>query len=130
MAFDMRIRCARARRANRAAIVEPFEKSMQEPAAAARLLNCDYIFLAADSMSARLLVNAIVHQYLVSGVQIGSKVTVDTDDGAVTNVHVAVRPVTPESGCLWCNRLINMLRQVEHVFRNACSSFRASPNKA
>jgi hypothetical protein len=51
--------------------------------------------------------NAIVHQYLIPGVQIGSKVTTDAYSGTVINVHTTVRPVTPESGCLWCNRIIN-----------------------
>ena len=42
-------------------------------------MDCDYLFLAADTMRARLLFNAIVHQYLVPGVQVGAKV--HEDDG-------------------------------------------------
>jgi hypothetical protein len=48
-----------------------------------------------------------VHQYLIPGVQVGAKVRVDQETGAVIDVHSIARPVTPDSGCLWCNGLIN-----------------------
>ena len=41
------------------------------------LTACDYLFLAADSMRARLVFNSIVHQYLIPGVQLGSKIRSD-----------------------------------------------------
>ena len=94
-------------RANRSATMVTHETDMLDPEATASLLSCEYIFLAADSMRARLLFNAIAHQYLIPGVQIGSKVTIEKSSGDVTNVHAVVRPVLPESGCLWCNRIIN-----------------------
>lgn len=74
---------------------------------AAAILDCDYIFLAADSMQARLVFNAIVHQYLIPGVQVGAKVQVNPVDGSVIDVFSVVRPVIPGSGCLWCNELIS-----------------------
>lgn len=74
---------------------------------AAALLDCDYIFLAADSMQARLVFNAIVHQYLIPGVQVGAKVQVNPVTGSVIDVFSVVRPVIPGSGCLWCNELIS-----------------------
>lgn len=43
---------------------------------ALQLKDADYIFLCADSMQSRLVFNALVHQFLVPGVQIGSKVSV------------------------------------------------------
>ena len=46
------------------------------------LTACDYLFLAADSMRARLVVNAIIHQYLIPGVQLGSKIRPDATGGA------------------------------------------------
>jgi len=73
---------------------------------ARQFLDCDYLFLAADSMQARFLFNAIVHQYLIPGTQIGAKVEVDSRSGALLQVLSAYRPVTPDSGCLWCNGLI------------------------
>ena len=94
-------------RANKHAHVEAVFGNVLDPEIANRLLDCDYIFLAADSMRARLLFNAIVHQYLIPGVQLGSKVPVDKDTGVVGDIFSVVRPVTPDSGCLWCNQLIN-----------------------
>ncbi len=94
------------REANPTARVDVIDKNVLDPQAAAALLECDYIFLAADEMRARLLVNAIVHQYLIPGVQIGSKVSV-AGNGDLTDVFSVVRPMRPSLNCLWCNQLIN-----------------------
>jgi molybdopterin/thiamine biosynthesis adenylyltransferase len=67
----------------------------------------DCIFLAADTNQARLVFNALVHQYLIPGYQIGAKVPIDPETGEVGAVFTVVRPVTPTSGCLWCNGLIS-----------------------
>jgi hypothetical protein len=75
-------------------------------AAARELIGCDFVFLAADSMRARLVFNAVVHQYLIPGVQLGSKIRADRD-GALLDVMSANRPVRPGDGCLWCNQLID-----------------------
>lgn len=74
---------------------------------ASKLLDCDYLFLAADSMRARLLFNGIVHQYLVPGAQVGAKVRVDAATGDIIDVFTVNRPVMPDYGCLWCNQLIS-----------------------
>jgi hypothetical protein len=83
---------------------------VREPAVAARVLHCDYLFLAANSDQARLLFNAIVHQYLIPGAQVGAKVQVDPGDGRVVAVHSIVRTVFPGRGCLWCNQVISPAR--------------------
>lgn len=70
------------------------------------LIDADYVFLAADSMQARLVFNALVHQYLIPGVQVGAKAQVDPDTGNILDLFVAVRPLIPGVGCLWCNGLI------------------------
>jgi ThiF family len=70
------------------------------------LISCDYLFLAADSMRARLVFNALVHQYLIPGVQLGSKIRSDSA-GTLVEVMSANRPVRPGHGCLWCNQLID-----------------------
>jgi hypothetical protein len=57
-------------------------------------------------MRARLVFNAIVHQYLIPGVQLGSKIRPDTD-GALIEVMSGNRPVRPGCGCLLCNQLID-----------------------
>jgi hypothetical protein len=95
------------RRANQAAKIERVFGSVVAPENAARLLDCDFIFLAADQMSARLVFNAVVHQYLIPGVQIGARVLADFEAGEVTDVFAVSRPVGPDSGCLWCNGLID-----------------------
>ena len=73
---------------------------------AQRLLGCDFIFLATDTITSRLVFNAIVHRYLIPGVQIGAKVDVG-QAGDISQVYVAVRPVTPDHGCLDCNSMID-----------------------
>ena len=95
------------RRANRSAKIRVVMRDVTEAASAAALLDCDYLFLAADTMRARLVFNQIVQQYFIPGAQIGSKVSTDPVNGAVTAVFSMVRPVTPDSGCLWCNQVIN-----------------------
>lgn len=73
--------------------------------AASELKSCDYIFLCADSMRARLLVNAVSHQYFVPVVQLGAKIVTD-DRGVLVDAMSAVRAVRPGEGCLWCNGFI------------------------
>src|SRR5208283_4697698 len=46
------------------------------------------------------------HQYLIPGVQLGSKIRSD-GKGALMEVMSANRPVRPGYGCLWCNQLID-----------------------
>lgn len=98
-----------ARRVAMSAIPAPAVEVLLGDVAAddvARLLRtCDYIFLAADSMRARLVFNALVHQYLIPGVQLGAKV--DTPKGESARAWSAIRPVRPGRGCLWCNGLID-----------------------
>lgn len=94
------------RQANPAARIQIIDRNVLDPEAARALLDCDYIFLAADEMRARLLINAIVHQYLIPSVQIGSKVSVGKG-GELIDVFSVVRPLRPGLNCLWCNQLIN-----------------------
>jgi molybdopterin/thiamine biosynthesis adenylyltransferase len=97
------------RRANPSASIVALNSTFLEPKVAKRFVDCDYIFLAADTMGARLLFNAIVHQYGVPGVQVGAKIPV-TSSGEVGDVFCVARKVTPGYGCLWCNGLINASR--------------------
>ena len=57
-------------------------------------------------MRARLVVNAMVHQYLIPGVQLGAKVSAAAD-GTMLDVFSVNRPLRPGLGCLWCNGLID-----------------------
>jgi hypothetical protein len=86
--------------------VEAIRDDFLNPDVARRFVGCDYLFLAADSMRCRLLYNAICHQYLIPGAQVGSKVTIDKATGKLLTVFSVVRPVRLDGGCLWCNGLI------------------------
>ncbi|MCQ9163106.1 ThiF family adenylyltransferase [Arthrobacter sp. STN4] len=83
-----------------------YQQSVTDASMCAELKDCDYLFLAADSMQARLVFNALVHQYLIPGVQMGVKAQVDGKTGDVLDLFAIVRPVIPGVGCLWCNGLI------------------------
>lgn len=103
------------RRANGRAIVERIDGDIADNNVALRFIDCDYLFLAADTMRARLVFNAIVHQYLIPGAQVGAKVTVNKLTGAVEDVFSVYRPVLPGFGCLWCNELISPARLQEEA---------------
>jgi len=64
---------------------------------------------------ARQSFNALVHQYLIPGAQVGAKVTVDKDTGEILDVFSVYRPVMHGSGCLWCNGLISPARLQEEA---------------
>ena len=94
------------RRANRKARVHAITSDIVEPGVAAELVDCDFVFLAADTMRARNVFNALVHQYLIPGVQVGAKIVSDRT-GRVDDVYAVTRLVTPDSGCLHCTGFIN-----------------------
>jgi len=94
---------------NEAADIQLITDDIAKESVAKVLTSCDYLFLAADSMRARLVFNAIVHQYLIPGVQLGSKIRPGAE-GELHEVMSANRPVRPGRGCLWCNQLIDSSR--------------------
>jgi hypothetical protein len=99
-----------ARRAMRAANarirVTSHCDNVVEAAPVRDLIDCDYLLLAADSMQARHVFNALVHQYLIPGGQMGVKAQVRKQDGSIVDLFVVYRAVIPGEGCLWCNGLI------------------------
>ena len=113
-----RMAARNVRRANPKAQIEALERDFLEEDVATRFTDCDFLFLAADTMGARLLFNAIVHQYGIPGTQVGAKVPV-AEDGVVGNVFCVSRLVTPERGCLWCNGLINPARLQDEAVSEA-----------
>ena len=66
-------------------------------------------------MRARLVFNALVHQCLIPGAQVGAKVTTDKATGEVLDVFSVYRPVLPGTGRLWCNGLISPSRLQEEA---------------
>ncbi|MCX4767341.1 ThiF family adenylyltransferase [Streptomyces sp. NBC_01275] len=81
-------------------------RRVEDPEALRELVLCDWIFLAADSHSARHWVNAVVHEFLIPATQVGVKIPV-SPDGDVGQIHTATRLIAPGIGCMWCNGLID-----------------------
>ncbi|MBO9126934.1 MULTISPECIES: HesA/MoeB/ThiF family protein [unclassified Rhizobium] len=106
-------------KANSAARIELHFTSMEQTAVAEALKTCDYVFLAADGHRARRLFNALVHQYLVPGVQLGSRIHAEEKTGAIENVHTTSRIVRPDCGCLLCNQAIDRVKLREESVPSA-----------
>ena len=107
-----KVRVARriARRGNGAVIIEDVIGDVADEKTAQRITDCDFIFLAADSMLARDVVNQIAYQFLIPTIQVGSKVVVDPGTGEVRDIFSAVRTLGPQRGCLRCNDLVDLRR--------------------
>ena len=88
------------------ATLQPVVGDVSRHSVAQVLRDCDFIFLAADSMRARLVVNALAHQYLIPAIQMGAKIR-QGDCGNLEDAMCAVRHIRPGTGCLWCNGLID-----------------------
>jgi molybdopterin/thiamine biosynthesis adenylyltransferase len=70
------------------------------------LLDADFIFSATDTQFARFAANAICHQYLIPGAQVGAKVVPDTS-GAVELAYAMHRPIDLAGACLECGGAID-----------------------
>lgn len=92
---------------------DAIDADVDDPEAAEHLTDCDAIFLAADTMRARHVVNSICHRYLIPVWQAGTKVEADTATGTVHDVFSVVRHLVPGQSCLWCNDLIDRTRLAE-----------------
>jgi hypothetical protein len=98
-----------ARQANRHVRYTPLVGDITVMDTALALKDADFLFLCADSVQSRLVFNALVHQYLIPGMQVGSKVPVDKKSGDIGDIFAVSRPVLPFNmgGCLSCNELIS-----------------------
>jgi hypothetical protein len=103
------------RHANRHATATAVVGDVADDRTARTLTGCDFIFLAADTMLARDVVNQLAYQYLIPTLQVGSKVIVDPKSKAVTDVYGVVRSLGSAAGCLRCNGLINVARLTEEA---------------
>lgn len=86
--------------------LQPIADDVSRQSVAQVLRDCDFIFLAADSMRARLVVNALAHQYLIPVIQTGTKIR-QGKFGDIDDAMCAVRHIRPGSGCLWCNGFVD-----------------------
>ncbi len=73
---------------------------------ARKLLACDFIFSATDTQLARFAVNALCHQYLIPGAQVGAKVVSD-DGGNIQLAYAMHRPIDFGGACLECGGAID-----------------------
>lgn len=96
-----------AREASRIVTVTTLFDDVLEHEVAQQLKDCDHIFLAADSHSARRLVDAITHQYFIPNTQVGAKVSLVKDTGEIADIFSVVRASVPGDGCLRCAQLIS-----------------------
>lgn len=88
-------------------------------AVARELLGCDFIFLAADTMLAREVVNQISYQYLIPTLQVGSKVVVERHSGDVQDIYGVIRSLGVAPGCLRCNELVSLTKLAEESVATA-----------
>ncbi|MFN8111647.1 MAG: ThiF family adenylyltransferase [Solirubrobacterales bacterium] len=72
---------------------------------ARRLLEADFIFSASDTQFARFAFNAVCHQYLIPGAQVGAKVMADSR-GHLRLAYAMHRPVDLAGACLECGGAI------------------------
>ena len=96
-----------AKRANPNIIIDCLASDIVNDVTARQFSDCDYVFLAADTHQARCVFNALVHQFLIPGMQVGTRIRRDKTTCKLDAIYVNVRPVTPDFGCLWCADLID-----------------------
>ena len=95
------------RKANPKIVVEPIVGDFSRAKAVRRFLDCDFLFLAADSMRARLVFNAVVQQYFIPGIQVGAKVVKSTGSEEIEDAFSVARWTSPGNNCLWCSGMIS-----------------------
>ncbi len=112
-----KVRVARriARRANHRVTVDPIVGDVADDSVARRITDSDFIFLAADTMLARNIVNQIAYQYLIPTLQVGSKPVIDKASGDILDVFAVVRTLGSAHGCLSCTGLIDAVRLSEEA---------------
>lgn len=94
------------KRIDRSITVNAIDGDIADAPIATLLLDCDYLFLATDTATARLVANAIAQTFLIPLIQIGAKVE-SLATGEIEQIYTAVRPVLPRRGCLACAGLID-----------------------
>lgn len=84
----------------------PVDGDIADAATARLLVDADYVLLATDTATARLVANAVSQAFLIPLIQVGAKVET-RKDGTIEQIYTAVRPVLPRRGCLACAGLID-----------------------
>lgn len=107
------------RGANPHAVITAIQGDVADDATAKAVVDCDFIFLAADTMLARDVVNQIAYQHLIPTLQVGSKVVVNPKTGDVLDVFGVVRSLGTAPGCLRCNDIVNVTKLAEEAVATA-----------
>ena len=107
-----------AKRANRRINIETIMGDVADDQVARRITDSDFIFLAADTLLARSVVNQIAHQYLIPTLQVGSKPVIQSSTGKILDVFAVVRTLGTSPGCLLCGELIDPVRLSEESLGN------------
>lgn len=97
-----------AKQANSKVQFEPIIGDILNESIAKKLVDTDFIFLATDNIQSRLVFNALVHQYLIPGAQIGIKIPKNKESQKIGDIAINTRLVLPYTygGCLECHNLI------------------------
>jgi hypothetical protein len=95
------------REASRTAQIVALASDATAPDVVETLKAVDFIFLAADTMRARLMVNGLVQQYFIPAVQLGAKVTAKSGGGTLDDAMSVARSLRPGDGCLLCSGCID-----------------------
>jgi len=106
--YKVRISKRVARQANKTIKYDAVVGNILDESVAKLLTDADFIFLATDNIQSRLVFNALLHQYLIPGAQVGVKILVDKESGQVKSIVANTRLVLPypSGGCLECQELI------------------------
>jgi tRNA A37 threonylcarbamoyladenosine dehydratase len=94
-----------AKRANPRIKYSAIKGDILDEAVALQLKDLDFIFLATDTLASRNVFNALLHQYLIPGAQVGAKVRVDPETREIVEIFSVGRIIMPytNGGCLVCN---------------------------
>ena len=96
-----------ARQANSIIRFEGIAGDVADDRVARLIADSDFLFLAADTMLARTVVNQIAYQYLIPTLQVGSKPVINRNTGQILDIYAVVRTLGTAPGCLSCNGLID-----------------------
>lgn len=86
-------------------------KSILDSDGAHALLQADFIFCCTDNQASRAVVNQLIYQYVIPGIDMGVSIT--TQGGVVQRIVGRVQLLSPGQACLTCQELLdpNVVRQ-------------------
>jgi len=73
---------------------------------ARQLLDLDLVITTTDTHSSRAFLNQLAYQYWLPVLDVGVRVGT-TRSGAVSGMPVELRALLPDTGCLWCRRVLS-----------------------